>query len=68
VVVTYDQPIAKVHAREPDAALIAAAPMMLDALELIATAKDRGFTLNYAVACAETALERVKNGYYKENR
>lgn len=46
--------------READARLIAAAPEMLAALELIESAKDRGFGIDYARGCARAAIAKAK--------
>ena len=44
---------------EADARLIAAAPLMLEALQLIASAKSRGFGIDYATGCACTAISKA---------
>ena len=41
------------------AALLAAAPDLLDALRLIATAQERGFGIDYAKGCALAAIRRA---------
>ena len=46
--------------RKGDAHLIAAAPMLLAALELIESAKDRGFGIDYARGCARAAIAKAK--------
>ena len=40
--------------------LAAAAPMLLAALELIESAKDRGYGIDYAQGCARAAIEKAK--------
>ena len=40
--------------------LAAAAPAMLAALELIESAKDRGFGIDYARGCARAAIAKAK--------
>jgi hypothetical protein len=45
-----------------NAKLIAAAPEMLEALELISTAKQRGFGIDYAEGCARQVLHKIKGG------
>ena len=40
--------------------LAAAAPMLLAALELIESAKDRGFGIDYAQGCARAAIAKAK--------
>lgn len=40
--------------------LAAAAPMLLAALELIESAKDRGFGIDYARGCARAAIAKAK--------
>ena len=42
-----------------NARLIAAAPDLLDALRLIATAQERGFGIDYAKGCALAAIRRA---------
>lgn len=44
---------------EANARLIAAAPDLLDALRLIATAQERGFGIDYAKGCALAAIRRA---------
>lgn len=44
---------------EANARLIAAAPMLLAALELIESAKDRGFGIDYAMGCARAAIAKA---------
>jgi hypothetical protein len=43
-----------------NARLIAAAPELLDALELISTATDRGFGIDYAKGCARAAIAKAR--------
>ena len=43
-----------------DARLIASAPDLLDALELILSAEDRGFGMDYVKGCARAAIAKAK--------
>ena len=45
---------------EANARLIAAAPDLLDALELILSAEDRGFGMDYVKGCARAAIAKAK--------
>jgi len=44
---------------EANAKLIASAPDLLDALRLIASAKDRDFGIDYAIGCAKAAIRKA---------
>ncbi|HSH49482.1 MAG TPA: hypothetical protein VK991_12930, partial [Halomonas sp.] len=48
---------------EANAKLIASAPDLLDALRLIASAKDRGFDIDYAIGCAKAAIRKAEVSY-----
>jgi hypothetical protein len=43
-----------------NARLIAAAPELLDSLELIFSAEDRGFGMDYVKGCARAAIAKAK--------
>ena len=43
-----------------NAHLIAAAPDLLEALELIASARERGFDIHYAEGCARAAIRNAR--------
>ena len=45
---------------DANARLIAAAPELLEALELISTATDRGFGIDYAKGCARAAIAKAR--------
>ena len=43
-----------------NARLIAASPDLLDALELILSAEDRGFGMDYVKGCARAVIEKAR--------
>lgn len=45
--------------QQANARLIASAPELLDALRLIASAKDRDFGIDYAIGCAKAAIGKA---------
>ena len=46
--------------QEANARLIAASPDLLDALELILSAEDRGFGMDYVKGCARAVIEKAR--------
>jgi hypothetical protein len=54
--------VARGYIGKDNANLLAAAPEMLEALELISTAKQRGFGIDYAEGCARQVLHKIKGG------